>query len=80
MENDKTTFKRKNNSEHFVELLNKRVPKSFKYLDLVGNLANKSNYSYTVEQSKQIKKLQGIKLMRYSKSPIQQMILIILSL
>nr|ABE10763.1 hypothetical protein ASNC1092_0032 [uncultured Prochlorococcus marinus clone ASNC1092] len=46
----------KNNSEHFVELANKRVPKALKYLDLVGNLANKSNYSYSEAQSKQIKK------------------------
>lgn len=46
----------KNNSEHFIELANKRVPKALKYLDLIGNLANKSNYSYTEQQSKQIKK------------------------
>ena len=46
----------KNNSEHFIELANKRVPKALKYLDLIGNLANKSNYSYTEEQSLQIKK------------------------
>jgi len=37
-------------------LANKRVPKALKYLDLVGNLANKSNYSYTEQQSQQIKK------------------------
>tara|TARA_X000000950_G_C13455292_1_gene473618 strand:- start:352 stop:579 length:228 start_codon:yes stop_codon:yes gene_type:complete len=46
----------KNNSEHFIELANKRVPKALKYLDLVGNLANKSNYTYTEKQSKQIQK------------------------
>tara|TARA_B100001093_G_scaffold391203_1_gene377607 strand:+ start:448 stop:675 length:228 start_codon:yes stop_codon:yes gene_type:complete len=46
----------KNNSEHFIELANKRVPKALKYLDLIGNLANKSNYSYTEEQSLQIKR------------------------
>ncbi len=46
----------KNNSEHFIELANKRVPKALKYLDLVGNLANKSNYSYTEEQARLIKK------------------------
>jgi hypothetical protein len=46
----------KNNSEHFIELANKRVPKALKYMDLIGNLANKSNYSYTEEQSLQIKK------------------------
>tara|TARA_Y100000589_G_C26962875_1_gene551353 strand:+ start:337 stop:579 length:243 start_codon:yes stop_codon:yes gene_type:complete len=52
----KTKLPNKNNSEHFVELVNKRVPKALKYLDLIGNLANKSNYSYTEDQSKQIKK------------------------
>ena len=46
----------KNNSEHFIELANKRVPKALKYLDLIGNLANKSNYSYTEEDIKNIKK------------------------
>jgi len=47
----------KNNSEHFIELANKRVPKALKYLDLIGNLANKSNYSYTEQQSQQINAL-----------------------
>ena len=46
----------KSNSTHFVELANKRVPKALKALDLIGNLANKSNYSYSDEQSRQIKK------------------------
>ena len=46
----------KNNSEHFIELANKRVPKALKALELVGNLANKSNYTYTTRQSDQIKK------------------------
>ena len=46
----------KPNTAHFVELANKRVPKALKALDLVGNLANKSNYSYTEEQADQIKK------------------------
>ncbi len=52
----------KNNSDHFIELANKRVPKALKYLDLVGNLANKSNYSYTDEQAKLIKKVLRDKL------------------
>ena len=47
----------KSNTAHFVELANKRVPKALKALDLVGNLANKSNYSYTEEQVNQIKKV-----------------------
>ena len=46
----------KNNSEHFIELTNKRVPKALKALDLVGNLGNKSNYTYSKSQSDQIKK------------------------
>ncbi len=47
----------KSNTAHFVELANKRVPKALKALDLVGNLANKSNYTYTEEQVNQIKKV-----------------------
>ena len=46
----------KNNAEHFIELANKRVPKALKALDLVGNLGNKSNYTYSKSQSDQIKK------------------------
>ena len=46
----------KKNSDHFIDLANKRVPKALKYLDLVGNLANRSNYSYSEEQAKLIKK------------------------
>ena len=44
------------NSESFVNLANKRVPKALKALDLVGNLSNKSNYTYTDEQVAAIKK------------------------
>ena len=44
------------NSESFVKLANKRVPKALKALDLVGNLSNKSNYTYTEEQVAAIKK------------------------
>ena len=47
----------KSNTAHFVELANKRVPKALKALDLVGNLANKSNYTYTEDQVSQIKKV-----------------------
>ena len=46
----------KNNSEHFIEHANKRVPKALKALELVGNLGNKSNYTYSKSQSDQIKK------------------------
>ena len=33
--------------EKFVELAEKRVSKSLKDLKLIGNLSNRSNYSYT---------------------------------
>ena len=45
-----------NNSDSFVSLANKRIPKALKALDLVGNLSNKSNYTYTEEQVAAIKK------------------------
>ena len=45
-----------NNADSFVNLANKRVPKALKALDLVGNLSNKSNYTYTKEQVAAIKK------------------------
>jgi hypothetical protein len=44
------------NAEKFVELANRRVPKALKALELVGNLANTSNYSYTDEQTAKISK------------------------
>ena len=43
-------------SSKFVELANKRVNRVIKDLQLVGNLANKSNYEYTEEQVKKILK------------------------
>ena len=41
-------------SVKFVELANKRVNRAIKDLQLVGNLANKTNYEYTDEQAKKI--------------------------
>lgn len=38
----------------FIELAEKRVTKAIKDLRLIGNLANKSNYSYTQEDAKKI--------------------------
>lgn len=35
------------NREKFVELAEKRVTRTLKDIRLIGNLANKSNYSYT---------------------------------
>ena len=40
--------------EKFVDLAQKRVTRALKDLRLVGNLANKSNYSYTDEDKKKI--------------------------
>ena len=38
----------------FVELAEKRVNKAIKQLRLIGNLANKSNYTYNSRQSNKI--------------------------
>lgn len=38
----------------FIELANKRVNKTIKDIQLIGNLANKQNYDYTEQQAKQI--------------------------
>ena len=38
----------------FVELANKRVNKTIKDIQLIGNLANKQNYDYTEQQAKKI--------------------------
>ena len=40
--------------EKFIELAEKRVTRSLKDLRLIGNLANKSNYSYTDDDVKKI--------------------------
>ena len=38
----------------FIELANKRVNKAIKDIRLIGNLSNKSTYSYSDEQAKKI--------------------------
>ena len=43
--------------EKFVSLAEKRVAKAIKNLRLIGNLSNKSNYSYT---EKDVKKIIGV--------------------
>lgn len=43
-------------SKKFIELANKRVNKTLKDIQLIGNLANKQNYEYTELQAKQILK------------------------
>ena len=40
--------------ERFVRLANQRVTKAIKSINLVGNLSNKNNYSYTEQDVKQI--------------------------
>jgi len=45
---------KKNNRERFVSLAEKRVRKAIKDLRLIGNLSNKSNYSYTEADVKKI--------------------------
>jgi len=42
------------NRNRFVELAEKRVTKAIKALRLVGNLSNRSNYSYDDEDAKKI--------------------------
>jgi hypothetical protein len=44
------------NREKFIQLAENRVTKAIKNLRLVGNLANKSNYSYNEEDAKKILK------------------------
>jgi hypothetical protein len=40
--------------EKFIELAEKRVTRTLKDIKLVGNLANRSNYSYTPEDAEKI--------------------------
>ncbi len=40
--------------DKFVKLANQRVNRVIKGLQLIGNLANRSNYSYTEEDIRQI--------------------------
>lgn len=40
--------------ERFVMLAEKRVPRAIKELRLIGNLANKHNYSYTEQDAQKI--------------------------
>ena len=47
-------MERKNDREKFVELAQNRVNKTLKDIELIGNLSNKSNYSYTEDDAKKI--------------------------
>ena len=42
------------NREKFVELAEKRVQKALDAIKLIGNLANKTNYSYGTEDTNKI--------------------------
>ncbi|MGB6177213.1 MAG: hypothetical protein WBF43_12955 [Methylocella sp.] len=42
--------------EKFVELARNRVSKALKNIQLIGNLANRSNYDYTEEDAAKIMK------------------------
>jgi len=45
------------NRDKFVKLAERRVNKAIKMIDLIGNLSNRSNYSYTEEDVKKIMKV-----------------------
>lgn len=45
---------RENDRKKFVELAEKRVRRALKDIKLIGNLSNRSNYSYTDEDAKKI--------------------------
>ena len=45
---------RKADRDKFVELAEKRVQRALKDIKLIGNLSNRSNYSYTEEDVKKI--------------------------
>ena len=47
---------REKDREKFVQLAEKRVRRALKDIRLIGNLSNRSNYSYTAEDSKKIYK------------------------
>ena len=54
--NREMTSSTASNREKFVALAEKRVQKALQSIAVIGNLSNKSNYSYTEDDVKQIKK------------------------
>ena len=44
----------KDSRQRFVKLINVRMNKALKYLNLIGNLSNISNYDYTEDEAKVI--------------------------
>jgi hypothetical protein len=45
---------REKDRQKFVQLAQKRVNRALKDIQLIGNLSNRSNYSYTDEDAKKI--------------------------
>ena len=52
--NTNTEYIMSNNREKFIELAEKRVQKTIKSMRLIGNLSNKTNYSYEDADLKKI--------------------------
>ena len=50
------------NRDRFIKLTEQRVNRAIKQLDLIGNLSNKSNYSYSEEDVRKIFKVLNGKL------------------
>jgi len=50
------TEKASSNRDKFVSLAEKRMAKALQAIAVIGNLSNKSNYSYTDEDVRKIKK------------------------
>lgn len=49
-----TVAQKRDPRERFVELANKRVTSAIQQLRLIGNLANRKNYSYESEDARKI--------------------------
>jgi len=47
-------MKLENKREKFIRLAENRTNKVLKEIDLIGNLANRSNYEYTVDDTEKI--------------------------
>jgi len=54
--NSEDAPKSSSNREKFVSLAEKRTAKALQAISVIGNLSNKSNYSYTDEDIRKIKK------------------------
>lgn len=53
---------RENDRAKFVELAEKRVTRAIKDIRLIGNLSNKSNYSYTDQDVRKIIRALGMEI------------------